>query len=205
MSVVESLLPLYTWAFDTQQTLRDMSLSIGLINIDGGNVYSGNSDLTIDKSSGSTFNIGSNYQNSKKLPNTPIDPAQIPITGLVYTYQDGVGGFILTAPQPNVDPEQFDDGDGTLGAVGTNRFTIQRIYWVSQFVLTVIHYGQTTYANMDAALAAINIEEFNFNPLTAAGLFRGWLVVKKGTSNLTVGADAKFLSASKFGDVLREI
>lgn len=207
MAVVENLVPLYTWAFDTQQTLRDMSLAVGIINIDGGNIYSGNSDLTVDKTAGSTFNVGSNYANSKKIPNTTTDIAQAPVTPLLYTYQDGGGDFILTAPQPGnaMDPDFWDDGTGTLNTVGNNLFTIQRFYWVAGFVLTVVHYGQTEYSNMEDALLAINTEEFNFNPLIVAALFRGWLVVQQGASNLSLPADAKFLSAGRFGDVLRDI
>ena len=211
MTQVENLVPLYTWAYDTQQTLRDMSLVIGIINIDGGNVYSANTaepavDFRVDKSAGSTFNIGSNYANSRKTPNTTMDSAVSPVAPLNYTYQDGSGGFILSAiTDSHLIPNMYDDGDGTLGSVSGPNFTIQRFYWVAEFNLTVVHYGQTLYSNMDNALMAINTEEFNFNPLITAALFRGWLVVKGTTSDLTDPGEAKFLAAGKFGDVLREI
>ena len=197
---VESIISQYIWAMDGQQNIYDLGVAIGQVNLGKGNVYSGNSDLTVNKSAGATFFIGINYQNSKKTPNATVDAAQTPLPFLVYTYRDGAGNFIA-APGVNIDPEFFDDGTGALASVGNNRFSIQRFYWLPEIFTTFVHYGQTNYATLATALLAINTEDFEVNPFIFG--FRGWLVVESGTTDLSDPADAKFLSAGMFGDVLR--
>jgi len=202
---IQSLSPFYAWALDGQQALYDMREVLGQINVAEGNVYSGNSNLTINKSSGGSFFLGGNYHNSKKTPNMTNDLAQAPVPLVFYTYQDGVGGFIAVPPSPNIDPNFWDDGTGTLNTVANNQFTIQRLYWFPEALITVVHYGQTEYANLAAALAAINTEPFIKNPQLppAASGFRSWLVVEEGTTDLSNPVNAAFLAAGKFGDILR--
>lgn len=197
---VESIISQYMPAMDGQQTLYDLGDALGQVNLKKGNVYSGNSDLTVNKSAGATFFIGINYQNNNKLPNATVDAAQTPLPFLVYTHRDGAGDFIA-APGFFIDPENYDDGNGPLIPVpNSNKFTIQRFYWLPEIFTTFVHYGQTAYATFDEALLAINTEDFEVNPFIFG--FRGWLVVEKGTTDLANG-NAKFISAGMFGDVLR--
>jgi len=171
----------------------------------GGNVYSANAsaDLTMDKSAGSTFFIGDNYHISQKEPNTSSDPVQIPVLAFFYTYQDGGVGFTNGPIAGSIDPVQWDDGSGTLASVGNNQFTTQRIWFLPLINIAVIHYGQTQYGSMADAQAAINTEAFNKNPALVSG-FRAWLILKKETTDLTDTDNALFVSAGKFGDVLRD-
>jgi len=205
---IESIGAVYSYALDERQSLTDLAFAIGGINLDNGNVYSPNAaaDLTIDKSAGSIFFMGTNYQNSQKSPNATIDPVQTPVPSIFYTYQDGSGGFInvLASPINEIDPEQWDDGDGTLAEVPNSlKFSIQRIWSLPLLNITFIHYAQTTYNTMASAQAAINTEAFNKNP-GLVSQFRGWLIVEKGTMDLTLTAGTLFVTAGKFGDVLRE-
>ncbi len=204
-TVVESIGPLYTWALDGRQTVEDLAEAIGPINLAGGNVYSPNAgaNLTMDKSAGSTVFIGATYNTSKKAPNNTIDPAQSPVPAFFYTFQDGSGGFTNTAVTNTINPEQWDNGTGTLATVGNNQFAIQRIWFFPLLNLTAIHYPQATYGTMALAQAALNTELFNKNPILISG-FRSWLIVEKGTLDLTDTADALFTSAGRFGDVFRE-
>jgi len=200
---IDSIGGMYSHVLDERQTLVDLADSIGQINVRGGNVYSANGTLlTIDKSSGATFFVGVNYQNSKKTPNITTDILQSPVPFFFYTYQDGGGDFINGSFISSIDPEQWDDGTGTLKLVTSNQFTIQRIWFFPLIDLTVLHYGQTVYGNLADAKAAINTESFIKNPLLNTG-FRAWLIVKRGTTDLTIASDAEFLAAGMFGDILR--
>lgn len=203
-TVVESIGPIYKYSLDTRQTLDDLALAIGTINVGAGNNFSANAsgDLTIDKSAGQTFSIGGNYQNSQKIPNTTIDAALTPVPFHLYTYQDGSGGFTLTGAQFVIDPDNLDNGSGTLASLSPNKFTTQRIWFFSEINLVIIHYGQTEYGTLDDALMDINTEIFVRNTGLTTG-FRGWLIVKQGTTDLTDIALARFVSASMFGDILR--
>jgi len=203
---VESIGSDYSFGLDDKQTLTDFAKTILSVNAGGGNIFSANgANLDIDKSAGSTFGIGSNYQNDKESPNITTDLVQTPVPAFLYTYQDGFGGFINGPIVSEIDPDQWDDGDGTLGSVGGTNFTTQRIWFFPETAFTIIHYGQTLYGNLSDAEKDINTEVFvkNFGLVTG---FRGWLIVKNGVTDLTAAIlanDAKFLAAGMFGDVLR--
>lgn len=208
MTVIDSIISMYRYALDERQLLEDMFSAIGSVNIRGGNVYSGNSNLTIKKTAGSTFDIGVNYDDSipaRKSPNISIDPILNPVS-FFYNYQDGSGGFTITAPLTDIDPEQFDDGSGTLASVQANRFTIKPIWFIPKTNVTVVHYGQVEYSTLAGAQSALNTQVFVSNPGLETTSFRGWLIVKKGVTDLTAAVaagDALFIVAGRFGDISR--
>jgi len=203
---VESISPFYNFALDERQTLTDLATALFTINVKAGNVYGANTsaNLQIDKSAGETFSLGGNYQNSKKSPNNTIDAVQSPVpTSILYTFQDGSGGFTFNAAQSVVDPAQFDDGSGVLQTVSpSSRFTTQRIWFFPGVGTTVIHYGQTLYNSLSEAEADINMEVFARNPQLDTGM-RAWMLVRGDTTDLTDLSKVKFIAASMFGDVLR--
>jgi len=209
--VIDSIGATYRYALDEGQSLGDLTDAIGGINLGGGNVYSANgANLQINKSAGSTFFLGDNYQISQKAPNNTTDPVQIPVLAFFYTYQDGGTGFINTPFTNVIDPNSWDDGTGTLNDTvpPSAKFTIHRIWFFPLLNIAAIHYPQATYGTIGAAQAAINTELFNKNPLLISG-FRSWLIVEQGVTDLAaaVAADpptAQFISAGKFGDVFRE-
>jgi len=206
---IDNIGAVYSYVLDERQSLVDLADAIGQINLKGGNVYSANAgapnNLTIDKSLGASFFMGVNYQNSKKTPNTTTDPVQSPVPVFFYTYQDGAGGFTNGAFTNNIDTGFQDNGTGTLLALPSNRFTLQRIFSFPLLNFTIIHYGQTAYNTLPLAVAAINTEVFNKNPVLSTG-FRAWLIVKGGTVDLNAAiaaGEAAFIQAGKFGDILR--
>ena len=200
---IESIGSDYSFGLDIRPTLTDLSKSLLSINVGGGNIFGPNgANLNIDKSAGSTFGIGSNYQNDKESPNITTD-ASILVASFFYTYQDGVGGFTNGPDTVLIDPTQWDDGSGTLAAVQTsNTWTTQRIWFFTETATVIIHYGQTEYGTLVDAQADINTEVFvkNFGLVTG---FRGWLMVRKGAIDLSLIADAKFIAAGMLGDILR--
>lgn len=176
-------------------TLYEMNLAMGRVTV--GNIFSAAStDLTIARSSGRTFTIGSNYKVDKNDPNYYTTSALSPVT-FVYTYRDGAGGWTLGSPTTTVDPNNYDTGTGSLITVNNNKWTIQTIYLAPGSGTTIIHYGQQEYATEAEAVASINTSTVEVNPLSDNLVFRGWLIVEKATTNLQ---NATFLAANKFGD-----
>ncbi len=174
----------------------DLSLAIGAINISG-NIYSANgANLKFDRSSGILYNAGINFKNSKQ------DPSRLSVsssTGAVffYTYQDGASGW-TNAIVADIVPGSYDDGDGGLGSVGNNQWTIQRQYLLASG-FTVTHYGQAVYSSSSNAVSGIQTEAFNLNPDLEGAILRNYLIVKGNATDLSLDTQAIFVSAGKFG------
>lgn len=200
-SFLEFVFSGYSCAQDTRKDLEELQRFLRIIN-PFGNIFAPNgANLLLDKSVGQTFNFGINYTVDKQNPNLIDDPL---LTGLSFNYifQDGVGGFTFGPSTTVIDPEQFDDGSGTLASMPNNQFQIQRMWFFTLTNQTVIHYGQTTYSSMTDAVVDINAELVNLSPGLTDG-FRCWLIVRDGTTDLTNAAEVKFIQAGRFGDVLR--
>jgi hypothetical protein len=183
-------------AFDTPLGLTDMSIAIGPIN-ESGNVYSANgANLNINKSSGIVFAIAANIKNSNKNPNR-LTVASETASNFFYTYQDGVGGFTVSALTTAIVPGSYDDGDGTLGSVSNNNWSVHRIF--TTIALTVVQYGQATYSTQSGALDGIQTEDFSLNPDLDGALLRSYLIVKGNATDLSSSSEAQFVAAGKFG------
>lgn len=181
--------------YDIGETVLDLALAVGSINLTG-NVYGPNgTNLNINKSEGTAFSVGVNIKTSKKYPNTVTSPSQTAPT-FFYTYRNGSGGYAVTTTT-TINPNQYDTGTGTLVTVSNNKWTIQRIYAAANF--TVVEYGQNQYDTEADALSAIRTEAHTSNPDLATLLLRSYLVVKKGATALNDTAQAEFIEASRFG------
>jgi len=203
---INSFFPQYSSVFDIQKNLAELARFVMIINVSG-NAFSPNgANLLLDKSAGKTFSLGVNYANDKQDPNNFIDPVLAGLT-FIYLKRDGVGGFDLLPPGTSIDPDQYDDGSGTLAGVAGNRWTIQRIWFFTVANSTLIHYGQALYSTFDDAVAAINTEPFDFAPALTDG-FRCWLILKGTTTDLAAAVaagEAQFILSGRFGDVLRPV
>ena len=102
-----------------------------------------------------------------------------------------------------IDPNSYENPLGTLSSVSNQKFTTQRFYSFTSNTLKV-QYGQLQYNSLAEAEADLT-GSFTTEPsISANGLLIGYLIVKKGTTNLTTAIDsgnAKFFIASKFGAV----
>lgn len=153
-------------------------------------------NLSTDKTSGTTtlpfINRVNDLQNPTTLSNGDISPQ----TNLVRVYRDGIGGFVSTPGFTNVDPENYDDGSGVLSLVANNKFTIQRFYFFAGQNIMGVTYGQTVYDSIAFAQADLFTENPELSPLLDVATFVTALIVKKGATNLTLEADAKFIEIS---------
>ena len=179
-------------SFNPAAQVHDLAKAIGFFNVSGNIIGASGADLTIDKSVGDIFYIGSNYNNDKKNPNQ-LTLATLTNISFQYRFQDGSNGTTGTT----VDPDIWDNG-GTSTAVSNNKWTVQRVYsFISNAVK--IQPGQTEYSSLAEAKEGITLNNFITEPsITANGLLRGFLIVKEGVTDLST-SDAQFIEAEKFG------
>ncbi|KKP35705.1 MAG: hypothetical protein UR26_C0002G0005 [candidate division TM6 bacterium GW2011_GWF2_32_72] len=179
----------------------DLARALGPINIAGNEFSANGANLNINKSAGDVYAIGVNYDQGTgtKVPdvrNYGLNTG----ASFLYSWQTSPGVFDHSTSIDLINSNSWDTGSG-LGNVSTSSFTAQRIYMFLDGEI-LIQYGQTLYDSLSEAQAALATESFTINPLLKeyTNVFRGWLIVKGGTTALNNIADAKFISAGKFSD-----
>jgi hypothetical protein len=172
----------------------DLANSIGPVNVTG-NIYSaGGTDLTIQKSAGQTYRIGSNYKNNSAFPDITTDAISNP-TSFRYRYRSG-SEFIELPSTTYVTGSRYDNGSGTLQTVNNNQWTVQRIFFFGATATTIIQFGQTVYNNKLDAEVSVLSEPFQTDTnLLDDALLRGYLLIRGGASNLSNPNDGEFLEA----------
>jgi hypothetical protein len=180
--------------FNTMSSVYDGFKSLGFFNVMG-NVFGANgANLSIDKTAGSIFKMGSNYDTDI---NNPHQRTLLALTGPTFRYQfnDGTLGPEVTS----IDPDNLDDGSGGLVGISNNRWSVQRIYSFASNIVK-IQRGVAEFTTLDSAVNGIPTEGYiTEESIEVDGLLRGWLVIKEGTTDLSDTGDALFLSAPKFG------
>jgi hypothetical protein len=181
-------------------SLRDLWSPIRLIN--QGIIPSPNgANLSFNTSSGTLWGNGINWVNSQLSPNNVSIAAKVPASFFYRTQTGGTSSSVTV-----IDPRNYDVGGviTSIGAAGSDDATNQRIYMYPTGVINVL-YGQTKYANLAAAVAAIQSETFIPYPnAESTGILIGVLSVRNdiGTDGefLTNTNYAKFTLVSKFGE-----
>lgn len=157
-------------------------------------------DLRLNRSSGRVLKIGVNYANDQFEPDEIALSAASP-SGTCRLYRDGSGDFVFDtnggAFYTSVDPTKYDDGDGTLGTVNNNQWTVQRLYLFPNNPNDIVcYYGVSVYNSQDDAIAGIDGENFSEATITAENaVFLGYLIIRGGATNLSTLSDAKFIQA----------
>lgn len=186
--------PIVQW--DNTCGLRDIALSIGIINRSGNRYSAYGADLQLSKTAGEFYRAGINFDNDPTNPNVITSASLTPVTNMLRGYRDGVGGWNYAA-QTTIDPTYYDNNSGTLQAVSNNQWTIQRIYCFPGSNQTVVLYGQHVYASFAEAIVGIRDSVIVDANLTAS--LRGIVIVKGNCTNLSDTAYAVFYEADKFG------
>ena len=181
-------------------SLRDLWSPIKLIN--QGIIPSPNgANLSFNTSAGTLWGNGINWHNNQLNPNNVSIAAKVPASFFYRTQTGGTSSSVSV-----IDPRNYDLG-GVITSIGNANLddaTNQRIYMYPTGVINVL-YGQTIYANLTAAVAAINSETFIPYPnAESTGILIGVLSVRNdiGTDGepLTNTKYAKFTLVSKFGE-----
>ena len=198
--VVEQVVNAAVPAIDTALQAYDFMMSFGAFNINGNEYGPNGANLHIDKASGRTFSPGIAFMDNPKSPNINIDAPLTALT-LSYSWRNGSGGWVSGSPTTSIDPDQYDDGVTPLASVPVGKFSIQMIFYVPQTQITVIGYGQRYYDSLDEAQSDL-LRAVELNPYfigTTGCIFRGWLIAKRGTTELNDVAKAAFWPAGKLG------
>lgn len=197
--VISQVFNLQQLSLSATLQLYDLAEAVGIINTSGNEFSANGANLNINKSAGVIFRIGSNNDGTPAGLKDPNNSAVAVDTAATWKYrhQDGSGGFTVLSDTTVVDPDQFDDGSGTLAVVGNNKHTIKKIYVGPQGDIR-LEYGQVIYNSQSEAEEAITVATITDPVLVAETAFRGWLLIKKGATDLTVASDAKFIAAGKF-------
>jgi len=197
---ITSTNPVVQTSFDSLLQLLDFCRTVGPINISGNEFSANGANLNLNKSTGTVFRIGSNYDVSAKNPSI-FTSAPMTAGSWTYYYRSAIAGEWTPIPISSaIDPNYWDDGTGTLNDVTAGCWTIQTIYQYAGTNRTVIQYGQAEYSTLAAALSE-RTTAFVVNPVLGEACFRCWLFVQQGTTVLNDLAKAKFIAAGKFGMV----
>lgn len=193
IAIVNNPLP----AFDAVARLSDLAHSIGGFNILG-NIYGFNgANLNLDKTSGESYQLGNNFHTDRSTPDVTSDPSESTLQWN-YSYRDGSGEYNVLGKVTVIDPGFYDDGDGTLGTVSINSWTVQLIKHFPGGAGHRMEYGQTVFGAKADALAAIPDINHQHNPAFVTGIIRCYLVVRGGATDLSDAGDAQFIVAGKF-------
>jgi hypothetical protein len=179
--------------------VADLAKAVGDINLEG-NVFGANGvNLFINKSAGEVYSYGRNNAVAPSDPSKVTTPQQTAVSfGYVFNNGGGFGTFV--APGTSINPNNYDNGTGTLAVVGNNNFTIQRVLFFANANKTFIQYGTQQYNTKNDALDAVVRAAFLPLPGIRTAMVRGYIILKKSTTDLS-SADNVFLASDKFGVV----
>jgi hypothetical protein len=157
-------------------------------------------NLRLNRSSGLVFKLGVNYVDDPFEPDEMSLGASSPTT-FCRLYRDGSGDFVYDsnggAFYTDIDPTQYDDGDGTLASVNNNWWTVQRLFLFPNLPNDIlVYYGPAQYNSFSGARSAIDTEVFEESPVTAVNaVFLGYLIVRGGASDLSSTSDAVIIQS----------
>jgi hypothetical protein len=173
----------------------------GRIRIDGVDFSANGSNLKIDKSAGSFFGIGINYDNSDKNRHTKsLDASTAPNFLLM------ARGTLASAVEVSDIPTSQYDPNGTgLVNIPTNHFVCHRILVEPSLGgaegQTIIQYGQFAYDTLKKACDSFEQEDFVYAPEIAGIHTRAIMIVKQGATDLSDRLQAKFTNLGALGAI----
>jgi len=117
-----------------------------------------------------------------ELPNSVIiDPAVDPQAAVVLALRDNSFSFSGTN---EIDPTMYESPVGTLNTVGTNKFTLQRLYLFPGSRLIATLYGETDFTSLALAESAALVPPPKI-ALFASAIFIANLAIKKEATDFS--------------------
>jgi hypothetical protein len=193
-------------SYGPNQKADDFFRSFGPLKVSGHALQTSGSTLGLTKAGGTAYKDGANYSINPNHPSTVVENAVV--KSKIYRYYvSGSTPIIDTgvnnAGYTDIDPNKYNN-NGVLTNVGSNDFTIQRVYWVpnSPTNAFIVYYGTAKYPNLLTAINAKDSEVFTEAPNTATNaIFLGYVIVKKGINDLSVAADCTIIQGGLFRNI----
>lgn len=189
-------------SYGTLHQYDEFIRSLGPAKISGHRISANGSNMKINRSSGTSYLMGSNYALDSNHPNFVSDAGKTDAAIHRY-YSDGAGNFTISISS-SIDGSKYDNGSGTLQNVSSSNWSIQRLfYYPGNEDVVISYYGTVTYSSLSEATSAISTETFSESPNTKdQTIFCGWLIVRGGATQLNNTSDAKFVQASVFREII---
>lgn len=179
---------------------EDLTNSIGPFNISGNFISGITGTIQLQKTLGTSYMYGSNFQIDNTSPSTIINPpisgASTPDYQLVYakgTTIMGMSGYSIDITNYN------PNGTANIVPLTNKYFTTHRIWILPIKNLLVFQYGQTEYKTMADAINSLDAENYIAPPsLNSFGYLLSILITQEGTIDLTDTITSKIIPQSKF-------
>ena len=190
-------------AYNNVSQINEFVDLFGPLKKSGHKISANGTNLSIDRSAGVAFALGRNYSTDPENPST-ISDASKSVCSIHRYYYDGTSNHTKDtnagAGYTVLDPGYYDDSDGTLTAMQSNKWSVQRFYYFPTSTnIVVAYYGKATYNDVDTAESNYLLEDFQEADNTAEqAIYLGAVIVRGGATNLSDVGDAKFLTAGIF-------
>ncbi len=176
---------------------RDLFQAMGPYINKGVTAYPNGANLSINITQGNITGDGINFVNSRTNPNIlTMGPA----TAQVFSIRTQLGG--ATAGVTTLTPGVYDNA-GVITAIGggSGSSTIQYVFAIPGLGY-IIQLGQTVYASLNNAVAALGKENFvTWSNLLNNAIVIGAIVVTKNATQLNDPAQAMFFNADRLGQL----
>jgi hypothetical protein len=185
---------------DVYNQFVDFAEAVGSLNLNGNIIseHDASNTLEITKSAGSTFRLNYDAINNIKNPHQSTETLQDPAT-FFRVYRDGSGGWTYVSGQTEIDPDNYDDGTGTLAVTDNNKFTIQRIYMFPGSGRLYVFYGQSVYSSLDKAKERALNDMWDGPPGNFFdATLRAYLIVQEGITNFSDPTSYTIINGGKF-------
>lgn len=199
-SLITSVTPAPVYVPQSHSQFNDFLYEIGPLNIGTTSnvVAAAGANLQLTKTAGLTFSPTAGYAAGANELHYVTNPAESPVSFQYGTQASGsTGGLSVTA----LDPTRYDNaGVVTVNPGANGTATIQRVFLVPSGVAgfqVIVQYGQTVYANLATAQAAIGAGTFTVNPdLEGIGVLLCWVVMTKNCTSLQQTSTASIVRAN---------
>lgn len=158
----------------------------------GLNLAAGTGGLKFTRQAGVLFRKGIGTSKTEKNTRSYLDAVD---TDFQYRLSDGTQLPATT----DINTQLLESPLGTQAVVPNNKFTAQAIFMFPSGQIR-IQPGQTVYDTLGEAIDGTNTDPFTLEDnIRDNGIQLGWLIVKKGTVNLSNASNAKFINSGLTG------
>ena len=182
-------------AYSPVAQFQDFAESFGQFNVSGNTYYGIKESTYLFKTSGKSYAIGCNVHVNPRIPNIKNDDA---LSSGTISYVWRLGSTWSSRQDKIIDSYGYDTGTSS-GVVLGSSWTIQTLFYLPCASLIAVQYGQGVYETKDEAKLHY-LDPFQITPLIAdTAVFRGWLILQRGCTDLSFIDTAEFIAAGKFG------